>query len=417
MKDSINNDLLSRQPVLDQQHKLVGYELALHSPADAARHPAFATSQAATLVCAAYADLGIRSALGQSKAFLRVDPDFLNDDVIEALPPDSVVIELALDTPPDKRTLQRCRVLRDRHYALALGEYTGLDERSKPLLTMLDVIKVNVLQYDDGTLGELAGPLSRLPLKLLAKGVETRQMMERCKKVGFQLFQGHYFARPEIVSGRRLLASQLNLIHLINLANHDTDTARIEEGFKHDPALAVNLLRIVNSVGYGLSRPIGSLRHAITLLGRRQLQRWLQLLLMTPSGEASDVSRSPLLQLAALRGRMMEMLIKQGHAKEKKLADQAFITGIMSMMPAALGLPMNEIFEQIKLETSVMEALSSHTGVLGTTLALLESFDADDRPGCIRLLGQMPNAGLSLAMLNTCLVESLRWVNGYAPEH
>ena len=109
---------------------------------------------------------------------------------------------------------------------------------------------------------------------------------------GFQLFQGHYFAHPDIISGRSLSPSQTRLIHLINLAARNSDTVRIEEEFKREPALAVNLLRIVNSVGYGLSQNITSLRHAITLLGRRQLQRWLQLLLMTPVGKAPDPQKN-----------------------------------------------------------------------------------------------------------------------------
>ena len=412
-ESAIYEALLSRQPVLDLQQELVGYELTLLQPTDAHITGAHDSSRAATLVCAVYAELGIRSALGRSKAFLRVDLDFFHGDAIEALPADGVVLELVLDAAPDERTLERCRVLRDRHFSLALGNYTGLDERSRPMLTLLDVVKIDIHQYDeDGLLSTLAGPLTRLPLKLLAQGVDTQEEMERCQNIGFQLFQGYYFARPEIVSGRRLSPSQASLIQLINLAGHDSDTARIEEAFKHEPALAVNLLRIVNSVGYGLTRRIGSLRHAITLLGRRQLQRWLQLLLMTPPGKTPDISRSPLLQVAVLRGRMMEMLIGYSRPRDHKLADQAFITGIMSMMPAALGLPMNEIFEQISLEPEVIEALTSHSGDLGITFALLECYDADDSLGCNHLLAQLHATGLDRGKLNTCLAESLRWVNG-----
>ncbi|MEI7431181.1 MAG: HDOD domain-containing protein, partial [Betaproteobacteria bacterium] len=242
-------------------------------------------------------------------------------------------------------------------------------------------------------------------------GVETKGRMESCQKIGFQLLQGHYFARPEIVSGRRLSASQSGLIQLINLASRDADTFKIEEGIKREPALAINLLRIVNSVGFGLTRHITSLRSAITLLGRRQLQRWLQLLLMTPTGKTTNVSRSALLQVAALRGRMMEMLIKTVHQGDPQLADQAFITGIMSMMPAALGLPMSEIFEQLTLEPQVMQALESRIGMLGMVLALLECFDEEDAEGCNQLLAKLSDTRIDRGMLNNCLAESLRWVN------
>lgn len=402
-----NEALLSRQPVLDLQQELVGYELTL-LPAN----PAQESASTAMLVCAAYAELGIQTALGQSKAFLPADLAFLHDDLIEALPPDAVVIELDFADAPDERTLLRCRALRERRYVLALNDYRGLDKRSSPLLSMLDVIRIDIRQFDDAALRQLASPLVKLPLKLLAVGVETREAMERCRDIGFQLFQGYYFARPEIVSGRRLSASQASLIQLINLAGRDADTIAIEEGIKREPALAINLLRIVNSVGHGLARRITSLRHAITMLGRRQLQRWLQLLLMTPAGQPPDASRSPLLQVAALRGRMMEMLIEHGHPRDRKLADQAFITGIMSMMPAALGLPLSEIFEQIALETEVMNALAAHDGALGKTLELLECFDADDSAGCDALIAKHPALNLNRARLNTCLTEALRWVNG-----
>ena len=148
------------------------------------------------------------------------------------------------------------------------------------------------------------------------------------------------------------------------------------------------------------------------MLGRRQLQRWLQLLLMTPAGQTPDAGRSPLLQVAALRGRMMEMLIEHAHPKNRVLADQGFITGIMSMMPAALGMPMSEILEHILLEPEVMEALVSHSGDLGRTLALLERFDAEDDAGCDLLIAELACSGLDLGLLNSCLIESLRWING-----
>ena len=413
---SLDNTLLSRQAILDRNQELIGYDLSLILSDDAERQQAVAErTRIAGLVCAAYAELGIRSALGSSTAFLHTDLVFLHDDAFEALPPDGVVLELVLDTVPDARTLERCRALRERRYTLALADYTGLDDCSRPLLTLVDVIKIDIRQHDEASLRELAGPLTRLPLKLLAHGVDTPDDFERCHALGFQLFQGNYFARAETVSGRRLAPSQTRLIQIINLAARDADTTRIEEGIKHEPALAVNLLRIVNSVGFGLTRRITSLRHAITLLGRRQLQRWLQLLLMTPAGQAPDARRQPLLQVAALRGRMMELLVEHCHPRQRVLADQAFIAGLMSMMPAALGLPMDEIIAQIDLEAEIVTALEGHAGPLGALLGLIEAFDAEDQSACNTRLAALPDPGLTPGMLNVCLMEALRWVNGDAP--
>jgi EAL and modified HD-GYP domain-containing signal transduction protein len=413
---STGETYLSRQPILDLRQDLVGYELTLQTGGHAAGH---SPARGAVFICAAYAELGVRSALGRHKAFLRVDPEFLHGDAIEALPADGVVLQLALDEAPGEQTLERCRMLRERGYSLAFTDYAGLDERSSPFFTLVDFIKIDVHGRDAGQLLALAGPLARLPLRLLAQRVETPEDFALCRDSGFQLFQGYFFARPEVVSGRRLTASQTTLVRLLNLAAHDADTAAIEEGIKRDPALVVNILSIVNSVAYGFSRRISSLGQAIQVLGRRQLRRWLHLLLMTPAGKTPDVGRTPLLQVAALRARMLEMLVARLRPGDAAFAGQAFITGLMSMMPAALGLPMGEIFELIALEREIVAALQFRDGLLGEMLALIECYDGEDAAGCDRILARLHrsctrsglNSGIDRNLLNACLIESLRWIN------
>lgn len=402
--------ILARQPILDRKEELVGYELMFQA-ADGAALAAGQRAGSAAELCAAYGELGMYGAFGHNRAFLRIEPDFIHEDAIELLPPDGVVLELASATLPDETTLARCRTLRERHYSLALADYRGLDERSRPLLALVDFVKIETRDQDTARIAELAGALRRLPIRLLAEGVDSRAQMESCRDAGFELFQGHYFARPEIVSGRRLPASQAGLIRLIQLTGHDAETAEIEDAFKREPALTLNLLRIVNAVGSGFAQHIGTLRHALALLGRRQLQRWLQLLLMAPAGGTTDPTRAPLLQVAALRGRMMELLAASELPNDRRSADHAFIAGIMSMMPAALALPMDEILDQIAPAPEVRQALAAHAGTLGRLLALLEAFDAGDSVGCSAALAGL-SGRIDGATLNGALVDALRWING-----
>ncbi|MDS4013548.1 MAG: EAL domain-containing protein [Candidatus Accumulibacter sp.] len=403
-----DNAFLFRQPILNQKNELAGYELFLRRSGASADE----RSSGAAL-CAVYADLGMRSALGHRSAFIGIDAVFLHQEAIELLPHEGVVLELLIDDIPDKEMLSRCRTLCERGYSLALTDYRGIDDRSRPLLPIVDVIKIDVQTADESQLRDLAGSLRRLPIKLLAQGVDSHEQLERCRKVGFQLFQGRYFAQAEIVSGRRLSASQTALIRLINLVGLDVDTPVIEDAFKHEPALTLNLLRVVNSVGHRGSRyaqPVTSLRQAITLLGRRQIQRWLSLLLLAPENGSADPSGSALLQVAALRGRMMELLVEATRVHDRKLSDLAFLAGILSMMPIALGLPIEEILQQITVDRDLWAALCLHEGLLGTILALLERFDGDDAAGCDELLAQVAG-GLNHHTLNTCLSAALRWLN------
>lgn len=403
---------LFRQPILDRRQELAAYQLSFRSHAEPADGDDGLGPSAP--LCAAYSELGMRHALGNAQAYIGIDRDFLHEAALELLPPEGVVLELLLEGVPDKTTLARCQDLRQRGYALALTGYRGIDERSRLLLPMVEVIKIDLRTLEVDELRDLASPLRHLPIKLLAQRVSGREQMEHCHRLGFDLFQGRYFAAAEIVSARRLSATQAALIRLVNLVGRDVDTELIEDAFKHEPALTLNLLRVVNAVGHHgnrLAQPITSLRHAITLIGRRQLQRWLLLLMLAPGNGHSDPSRSPLLQVAALRGRMMELLIGVTQTKEHRaLADLAFLTGILSMMPNALGLPLDEILDQITVERVVRSALCRHEGVLGKVLALLESFDGDDAAGCDRLLAELP-VRVSRQQLNRCLSDALRWLN------
>ncbi|MEF8699046.1 MAG: EAL domain-containing protein [Candidatus Accumulibacter sp. UW26] len=412
-EQSLRNAFLFRQPILNRQQELSGYQLSLRSSPQSVDDPG--CCQAPAALCAAYCELGLQSALRNTSAFIGIDSDFLQQEAIELLPSTGVVLELILAGVPDAAQLKRCQDLRERGYALALTGYGGIDDRSRPLLPLVKVIKIDLGATDEAQLQEFAGSLRKLPIRLLAEGVDSHEQMLRCHHLGFELFQGRYFARAERVSGRRLSASQAALIGLINLVGRDVETPAIEDAFKHQPALTLNLLRVVNSIGRRgnrLAQPVTSLRHAITLFGRRQLQRWLSLLLLAPGSDTSDPARSPLLQVAALRGRMMELLLELGPPGDyRKLAELAFITGILSMMPAALGLSMSEILDQIAVEKPVRSALCEHHGLLGNLLALLECFDNDDAAGCDRLLSALPGH-LDRHTLNTCLSVALRWLNG-----
>jgi EAL and modified HD-GYP domain-containing signal transduction protein len=401
--------LIGRQPILDLHQELMGYELLFRSANVPAETPDCGLTATASVVCTVFSELGIGDSLGSHKAFINADEAFILDDVVELLPANSVVLELNFDTVPNDDVLTRCRLLRDRGYTLALARYTGLDPRASALLPLVGIVKIDV-QAAGESLVDLVGALLRLPLKVLAEKVETREQMEHCRALGFHLFQGYYFARPTIISGRHLSASQLGIIRLVNLVARDADSPELEESFKREPGLTINLLRLVNAVGTGLGRRVESLRQAVTVLGRKQLLRWLQLLLMASPEHSSTPERNPLLQLAALRGRMMEILAGHCAVGNRALGDQAFLTGIMSLMPAALGLPMDEILAQIAVAPEVREALTTRQGQLGQLMALIEGLDDNDWERCDTVLAASDS--LSREILNTSLTEALAWIHG-----
>jgi c-di-GMP-related signal transduction protein len=278
----------------------------------------------------------------------------------------------------------------------------------------VSVVKVDLALVGEERLPELVTRLRGLPVKLLAEKVETREQMERCRELGFDLFQGYFFARPVVITGRKLSPAQATLLHLLNLLAEDAETTAVEAAFKLEPALTLNLLRLTNSVAIGARNRISSIRSAITILGRRQLQRWLQLLLYADS-EGKAVGHNPMLMLAATRGRFMELLAARLHPKDRALADLAFMTGIMSLMPTLMGVALEEILKGINVGADIRAALEHGEGELGTLLVLSEALENGNGTLCHDLVEDLPGADHTI--VNTCLTQALAWASNIGREN
>jgi len=290
---------------------------------------------------------------------------------------------------------------------LALDDVIQLEPQFADLLALVEIVKVDIQPLSRIELMQLVMKLKPLGKTLLAEKVDSREQMEQCLKLGFSLFQGYYFAKPTIIAGKKLDHSQLSLMKLMGLLLSDADTTKIEDALKPEPGLTVNLLRMTNSVGSGTTERITSLRHAITVLGRRQLQRWLQLLVFS-SGKQQGTS-NPLLMLAATRGRLMELLASELRPSDIPFADQAFMAGIMSLMPVLMGQTIEEIVVPLGVTASVRDALCEGTGELGDLLALAESSESGNLELLRHQLQKMP--GMGTKSLNLAQTEALKWAN------
>lgn len=410
-RDQLREVFIGRQPILDKDQGLAGYELLFRATKEnSARVDSVTAAATATadVICKAFAELGLSNVFGQVRAFVNVDALFLESDLVELLPRDVVVLEASVAAFADPALLSRCQELKARGYAFSISGVTDVDDRLWPLVELATWLKINVDGLPGDRLQVAARALGTTRRTLIAAHVESQTQMELCRLLGFQLFQGYYFAKPVIVEGRKLEASTQGLLRLIKLVADEADPAVLDAALRTEPALVINLLRLTNSVGVGARTRITSVRHAITVLGRRQLQRWLQLLMFSRGPEV-DLAHNPLLQLAALRGRFMELLVDELLPGEKELRDPAFLAGLMSVVPAALGMSMTDVLAQIAVGNDVRLALARREGPLGQLLALTERYDDNDISGTQELLASWGAAG-TLGMLGEVLAESLAWV-------
>jgi EAL and modified HD-GYP domain-containing signal transduction protein len=414
MADCSEEIFIGRQPILGRSHELFAYELLFRSGRQ--RNSADVQDDllaSASVISHAFAELGVEQALGPYKGFINCDASLLLADLLEALPADKIVLEVLETVDITPEIIDRCRDLKALGYVLALDDFVDYEEKFRPLLDLVEIVKVDLMPLDAAGLAATTRALKKWPLKLLAEKVDSRALADTCHALGYTYFQGYYFAKPTIIAGKKLGHSQLSLLRLLGLVLDDAETPQLEAVLKPEPGLTLNLMRLTNSAATGVRTKVTSIRHAISVLGRRQLQRWLQLLLYTnPSG--SQIV-SPLLQLAASRGRLMELLAAKLHPDRRDFEDLAFMTGIMSLMPTLMSIALEEILRGIEVPGSVHEALEAHGGELGTMLRLTEALEAGDGPACSEITRQLP--GFDATAINTCLAQALAWANNIGREN
>ena len=405
---------IGRQPILDRGHELYAYELLFRSSRRRNSAEVLDDLQAsASVISHAFADLGVEQALGPYKGFINCDASLLLSDLLEALPSDKIVLEVLETVEVTAEIVERCRALKALGYTLALDDFVNYQEKFRPLLDLVEIVKVDLMPLDAAGLAATTRTLRQWPLKLLAEKVDSRELANSCHALGYSYFQGYYFAKPTIIAGKKLGHSQISLMRLLGLVLDDAETPQLEAVLKAEPGLTMNLMRLTNSASTGIRTKITSIRHAIAVLGRRQLQRWLQLLLYTsPSGKPVV---SPLLQLAASRGRLMELLAGRLHPGRGDIEDMSFMTGIMSLMPTLMSVSLEEILRGIEIPGSVRDALEAHTGELGVMLKLTEALETGDGPACSGITHQLP--GLDSESVNACLAQALAWANNIGREN
>lgn len=407
MSNIVEDVYLGRQPILDREQRIHAFELLFRS--GLANRAVIVDDQAATsvVIINTLSEFGTEQVLGTYPGLINCDLMFLMSDAIELLPPEKIVLEILESTPPTPAVLQRCADLKAKGFRIALDDFRGANSTNSPFLPLADIIKVDILGMSAAQLEQVTREISGLPATLLAEKVETQEEFNRCLALGYQLFQGYYFSRPEVVTGKKLSQAHTTLIRLLSLIQQDAELSDISEIFKQYPTLSVNLLRLANSAATGLRSPMRSIDHAIVVLGRRQLQRWL-LLLMLADGSQSAGNRSLLLHLAATRGKFMELMVVSEPAGAA-LAESAFIVGIVSMMDAVLGMPIEKVVESLGLASDVSCALLTQEGRLGDLLNVARALEQDKGEVVVDFVARHPHIGAD--SLNRSQGQALAWAN------
>jgi EAL and modified HD-GYP domain-containing signal transduction protein len=363
--------LVARQPIFDRKEGLYGYDLILRRPDGSSIG---GDVPAERLIVDTFLGIGIDQVAAGHRAFVTIDRDVLVGGAVRLLPADRVVLQIAGALAPDGEILAACGELVASGYTFAIDSSTP-ESLSDELLNFAHIVKVDVSTTAPELLPDLAKWLKSRNAKLLAGRVRHRNERDACRELGFEFFEGHNSAAPETLVRRDLPIEHIATFQLLKMVRDSKTTDNeIEEVLKRDVALSYKLLRMVNSAAVG-GRNIWSIGHALRMLGRDPIARWLGMLLVTDTKNA-DAGRSELIHLALFRARMCELLAEASSVPRAK--GPLFLVGMFSVLDRLLETPMDRLVESMEFAPDVRVALLSRGDFYGAALSLVEAYERGD---------------------------------------
>jgi EAL and modified HD-GYP domain-containing signal transduction protein len=333
---------VARQPILSSNEQVFGYELLFrdgvenyfsHIDPDVASRSTLDTSIL----------MGLDVLCDGRRAFINCTRETLLKDYVTLLPPKHVVVEILESVPVDDLVKAACVRLREAGYAIALDDFIADDPRV-PLIPFADFIKVDLKGTTPAEQAALVKRHGSPGCQMLAEKVETREEFIACKNLGFSFFQGYFFRRPEVLHAREIPKNQVNYLRLLQAISHDElEVKEIESIIKGEASLCYRLLRYLNSAAFCFSSEIHSVRHGLSILGEREVRRWVRLVAALGAGQNKP---SDLVLSALVRARYCELLGQKVPHGDSDL----FLVGLFSLMDAILEMPMGVVLEGISLD-------------------------------------------------------------------
>lgn len=363
---------IARQPIFDAKQRVYGYELLYRSSVENVYSEADGDKASFSVIGNTLLVIGSQQISQGKKVFVNFTRKLLLEGAATYLPKEIGVIEILEDVEPDDELIEAIKMIRSQGYILALDDFVLRGNEYSPFLKLVDIIKVDLRQTDERERKAIA---QRFPgsgsVKLLAEKTETRKEFHNALKMGYSYFQGYFFCKPVILARRDISGHKIHYLRILKEISADNPSFEtIRKIIEQNPSFAYKLLKYVNSAFFGLRREISSIMHALQILGEAEIRRWVSLAIIMELGNDQP---KELLRLCLLRARFSENLASKAGYKQQK--SEFFFMGLFSCMDVLLGRPMEEILEDLPIQTQIKEALLGKPNLFKIVLDLAISYE------------------------------------------
>jgi c-di-GMP-related signal transduction protein len=395
---------IARQPILDANQKTFGFELLFRSGMESYFRAVDPDMASSSLIVDSFLLFGMQTLTDGRRAFINFTRKLIVDRCPTFLPENQLVIEILESVEPDAEVIAACKAMHRMGYRFALDDFS-YSHAHRPLLDFVDFIKVDFLSSPVSERCRLAKEFGALGIGMVAERVETHQQYREAVDMGYQFYQGYFFSRPQLLSRRDIPAFKINyqrLLHVVHSPN--PEFSRIEEIIKAEPSLCFKLLRYLNSALFAFSGEIHSIRYALSLLGLKELNRWISLISLT--GLCEDKPPALIIN-SMIRAKLCELLARPTGMGNR--GTDLFLTGLLSMIDSMLDRPMREIINQLSLGNDVQEALISKNS--SRIRQVLDLAIAWERGDWAEVSGLAVKLGLDESQLAEIHLQAVEWGN------
>lgn len=393
------------QPIFNRNLNVYGYELLYRKNEDSVSYDAADGNRATRdVIATAFTDIGIEEITGGRKAFINFTSDLILDEVPNMLSNKVLVVELLEEVRSSEPIINACRKLKQKGYILALDDFV-YSEENKGLIELVDIIKIDFQSMGETGVRDTLNKLRRHPRKIiLAEKIETQKEFELALSLGFSLFQGYFFSKPILKSGRRADTRILSRMQLLNeIAKPELDFHKLADIIRKDVVMSYRLLKIVNSAYYGLRYSINNILHALVMLGVNESRKWISLILL------SDVSGSKpdeLIRMAFIRGMFMEKIAL--HLKKRKNKDDYFMSGLFSLAGSIFDVSLDIVLSEINLTPEITAPLLTGVGEVADFIKVVLCLETAEWDNAVEIAGKY---GIPHDQLHDIYFESIKSAN------
>jgi c-di-GMP-related signal transduction protein len=367
---------VARQPIFDRELNVYGYELLFRSRPDSSCAEASDSMASLQVITNTFLSIGMDRLLGDARGFINFPQELLAGEWAYSLPLSRTVIEILETVKPEPAVIAACRALREKGYILALDDFADA-ECWDEMADLASIIKVDFRDTTPAAQRLLVERYAPRGISMLAEKIETPEEYRRAREMGYQYFQGYFFARPVLVSRREIPGCKLSYLRILGeIHRNELEFRELEALIQREVSLASKLLRYINSAMFGWVNPVQSIRQALALLGEREIRNWVSLaaLPMLAVDKPAELMRT-----ALLRARFSELLaqwVGLGHRKS-----DLFLIGLFSLLDAMLDRPLEETLAEMGLSGDIADTLlgTSPPGrPLAGVYALVRQYEAGD---------------------------------------